>query len=193
MRNRINAGGRRNRSRHRDRECRIENRHRTRRFRIAARHFHMSFCVGDHGKRLCFTAGPGSRGHGNHRQHGFGGFADSVVVPHATAIGQQKVGSFCAVHAAAAAESHDEFTPGSRWANATQRSTSSVVGFGATSPKTATFNPAACSEATAVSQCPAAFSPGSVTSRIRSLPKSRVICPNCKKHPAPKMTRVRGW
>src|SRR5207302_146592 len=60
--------------------------------------------VRDQRKALAFAAGAGSRGDRDERKHRPDGFADALIVLHPPAIGQQEVGAFGGVHAAAAAQ-----------------------------------------------------------------------------------------
>ena len=78
----------------------------------------------------------------------------------------------------------------SRRAISRARSTSSVVGLGVTSSKSATSRPAARSEPMARSSWPARLSPLSVTTKTRRPPSSAASSPRRLTDPGPKTTRV---
>ena len=68
----------------------------------------MSGLIGNERRTLAFAAGAGRSRDGNERQHGPGGLADSLVVAHFTALGEQEIHTLGRIDGAAAAEAHEE-------------------------------------------------------------------------------------
>ena len=111
----INPGRGRDAGRHADRQVRIQNRHSTGGFLIATRHFHVCLRIGNQGERLRLTSRTRRCGDCNQGQHWFGCFSHPPIVAHLSAIREQEIDPFCAVHRAATPDGHDQidiFAPG---------------------------------------------------------------------------------
>ena len=109
MRQRVDSGAGGDTRRLRDGERRIEDRDFRRGLRIAARHLLMRLFVGNQRERLALAARAGGRRNGDEREHRIRRLADSPVVLHPSAIGQDEVAALRRIHAAAAAEADDQF------------------------------------------------------------------------------------
>ena len=108
MPDRVDACAGRHAARLREREDGIEDGDTGRRLRIAARHFLVRLLVGDQREGLTFAACAGGRRNRDERQHWPCCLADAHVILHPAAVGQQKIGSLRRIHAAAAANRHNQ-------------------------------------------------------------------------------------
>ena len=108
VRHRINSRGRGDGRRHSHGEFRVQDGDPARCLGITTGHFHMRFRIRDDSERLCFAPCPGCRGYRDHRKHSQRRFANSFVVLHPAAVGQEEVGTFGTIDAAAASEPHDQ-------------------------------------------------------------------------------------
>ena len=75
--------------------------------RVAACHFQMRLAIYDDGVRLRFGSRARGGGNANHGQQRSGGFAIALIVVYLATATEKKVGCFGRVHAAAAAQRHN--------------------------------------------------------------------------------------
>ncbi len=107
MGQRVNAAARRDPSRLGKGQRGIEQGDARGGFRIAAGHLLMGLLVGDESEGLAFAARAAGGGDGDQGQHGARGPADTPVILHLAAVGEDEVAALGGVHAAAAAQADD--------------------------------------------------------------------------------------